>query len=170
MQRRHDQISNGILGLLTLFVMLGLISAVQAQVGGSLIAYPPVELQLNITESADGKPALSASEFKLTTGEYYRLHVTSSGQTDWRLELPDLLQNSHLRIVTINGIEVHLQAMVFRAIEFDEPGTVSISFTPLKPGSYGFTIGRNPIAQGLERGTAGIQEADKRAEGQFVVE
>ncbi|MFM1896370.1 MAG: hypothetical protein RLZZ385_1444 [Pseudomonadota bacterium] len=145
-------------------------SASFAQVGGSLIEFPPLDIELQITETADGKPMLDVEEIHLVTGEYYRLNITSTGQTDWRLELADLLQNSHLRVVTINGIEVHLQAMVFRAIEFDQPGTASFSFTPIAPGTYRFTVGRNPIAQGLERGQAGVQEADRRAEGLFVVE
>jgi len=98
------------------------------------------------------------------------LNISSTGATDWRLELPTLLQNSHLRVVSINGIEVHLQSMVFRAIEFDEPGSVSMSFTVIAPGTYPFTVGRNPIAQGLGRGTAGVPEAERRAEGRFVVE
>lgn len=143
---------------------------VLAQVGGSLIEFPPLELFLEITETDDGKPILSTPEIKLITGEYYRLNVSSSGATDWRLEMPTLLQNSHLRVVSINGIEVHLQSMVFRAIEFDEPGSVSMSFTVIAPGTYPFTVGRNPIAQGLERGTAGVQEEERRAEGRFVVE
>ncbi len=102
--------------------------------------------------------------------EYYRLSITSTGETDWRLELPTLLQNSHLRVLAVNGIEIHLQSMAFRAIEFDEPGTASFSFTPIRPGTYRFTIGRNPIAQGLPAGTAGVQEPDRRAEGRFIVE
>lgn len=134
------------------------------------MAFPPEEIYLEITEDSNGRPVLSAEEIHLITGEYYRLNVSSSGQTDWRLELDALLQNSHLRVVAINGIEVHLQAMVFRAIEFDEPGTALISFTPLRPGNFPFTVGRNPIAQGLPRGTANIQEADRRAEGRFIVE
>ena len=134
------------------------------------MAFPPEEIYLEISEDTDGKPHLSIEEFNLVTGEYYRLNINSTGQTDWRLELNDLLQNSHLRVVSINGIEVHLQAMVFRAIEFDEPGSARVSFTPLRPGTFTFTVGRNPIAQGLPRGTANIQEADRRAEGRFVVE
>ena len=59
---------------------------VTAQVGGSLVAFPPVELTLDITESADGAPHISVPEIPLITGEYYRLNVTSSGTTDWRLE------------------------------------------------------------------------------------
>jgi hypothetical protein len=145
-------------------------SPATAQVGGNLAAGPPVELELTISETAEGKPQISATEFKLITGEYYRLNVTSSGKTDWRLELPDLLQNSHLRVVTVNGVEIHLQSMVFRAIEFDEPNKASFTFTPIRPGIYKYTIGRNPIAQGLPAGQAGIQETDRRAEGRFIVE
>lgn len=141
-----------------------------AQVGGNLAAFPPTDLELQIDETEDGRPVISEEEFQLTTGGYYRFNVTSSGETDWRLELPDLLQNSHLRVLTVNdGIEIHLQSMVFRAIEFDEPGKVSFSFVPIRPGEYAFTIGRNPIAQGLPAGQAGVQE-EYRAEGRFVVE
>ena len=104
---------------------------VEAQVGGSLVEFPPLDISLEIPETADGKPVISMDSIELITGEYYRLNVTSSGETDWRLEMPDLLQNSHLRVVTVNdGIEVHLQSLVFRAIEFDEPGKISLSFTP----------------------------------------
>jgi hypothetical protein len=104
---------------------------VEAQVGGSLVEFPPLDISLEISETADGKPIISMDSIELITGEYYRLNVTSSGETDWRLEMPDLLQNSHLRVVTVNdGIEVHLQSLVFRAIEFDEPGKISLSFTP----------------------------------------
>ena len=104
---------------------------VEAQVGGSLVEFPPLDISLEISETADGKPVVSMDSIELITGEYYRLNVTSSGETDWRLEMPDLLQNSHLRVVTVNdGIEVHLQSLVFRAIEFDEPGKISLSFTP----------------------------------------
>jgi hypothetical protein len=83
--------------------------------------------------------------------------------------LPDLLQNSHLRVLTINGIEVHLQGMVFRAIEFDRPGTASFSFTLIRPGTYKFTVGDNPIALGLAAGQAGVQDPRRRAEGRFIV-
>ena len=104
---------------------------VEAQVGGSLVEFTPLDISLEISETADGKPVISMDSIELITGGYYRLNVTSSGETDWRLEMPDLLQNSHLRVVTVNdGIEVHLQSLVFRAIEFDEPGKISLSFTP----------------------------------------
>ena len=78
------------------------------------------------------------------TGEYYRLNVTSDGAEPWRLEVDDLLRNSHLRLVTINGIEVHLQALAFRAIEFDVGGTVQFSFTPIRTGTFEFSVGDVP--------------------------
>lgn len=143
------------------------VAQAQAQVG-NLAGGRPFDLYLKITTSQTG-PVVSPAEFELTTGKYYRLNVTSEGEPDWRLELPDLLQNSHLRIVAINGIEVHLQALVFRAIEFDTAGTASISFTPIRSGTYTFTVGDNPIALGLAAGQAGIQDPKRRAEGRFIV-
>jgi len=90
---------------------------IEAQVGGSLVEFPPLDITLEISETTDGRPVISMDTIELVTGEYYRLNVTSSGETDWRLEMPDLLQNSHLRLVTVNdGIEIHLQSMVCHRI------------------------------------------------------
>ncbi len=141
-----------------------------AQVGGSLMEFPPQELYLEIHEDDAGKPHLSEEQFRLVTGDLYRLHISSDGRTDWRIEMEELLLNAHLRVLDVNGIEIHLQSMVFRAIEFDEPGEIWMSFVPIRPGTYPFTVGRNPRAMGLPRGTANIQEADRSAEGRFIVE
>lgn len=155
-----------------LATVLGLTAmAAQAQVGGNLAGFPPVDIELDIHENDEGKPEISTDEIPLITGEYYRLNVTSDGETDWRFEAPELLSNSHLRVLTVNdGIEVQLQGLMFRAFEFDEPGKVSFSFVPIRPGTYEFTIGRNPIAQGLAAGTEGVQEPEFRAAGHFIVE
>jgi hypothetical protein len=154
---------------LVVFPFWGAVEPTSAQVGGgNLAAFPPVELKLAINTTASG-PVVSPVEFELMTGKYYRLTVTSQGDPDWRLELPDLLQNSHLRVLTIAGIEVHLQGMVFRAIEFDQAGTAAFSFVPIRPGTYRFTVGDNPIALGLPAGQAGIQNPERRADGRFVV-
>jgi hypothetical protein len=151
-----------------LVAVQGSVPRVQAQPGGNLAAFPPVDLRLSITTTPSG-PVVSPTEFQLVTGKYYRFIVTSEGDPDWRLELADLLQNSHLRVVTIAGIEVHLQGMVFRAIEFDQAGAASFSLVPIRPGTYRFTVGDNPIALGLPAGQAGIQDPKRRAEGRFVV-
>ena len=118
-------------------------AAAQAQVGGNLAAGPPLDIHLEIATGPDG-PVLSTAEFDLVTGEYYRLNVESDGVEPWRLEVDDLLRNAHLRLVTINGIEVHLQALAFRAIEFDAGGTAQFSFTPIRTGAFEFTVGDVP--------------------------
>ena len=154
--------------LVVLVTSGGAVAPTSAQGGGNLAAFPPVQLNLAITTTSSG-PVVSPVEFELVTGKYYRLNVSSQGDPDWRLELPDLLQNAHLRVLTIAGIEVHLQGMVFRAIEFDQAGTAAFSFVPIRPGTYRFTVGDNPIALGLPAGQAGIQNPERRAEGRFVV-
>ena len=131
----------------TLGLLLPLLPAgAFAQVGGNLAAGPPLDIHLEITTGSDG-PELSSEAFELTTGEYYRLNITSDGVETWRLEVDDLLSNSHLRLVTINGIEVHLQALAFRGIEFDVAGTAQFSFTPIRTGTFEFTVGDTPSAR-----------------------
>lgn len=134
-----------------------------AQVGGNLAAGPPVELRLDIATGPDG-PLLSVPEFELVTGEYYRLNVTSDGLETWRLEVDELLRNAHLRLVAISGLEVHLQGLAFRGIEFDVAGTARFSFTPIRTGAFTFTVGDTP-STARRRGGAG-----RVARGRFIVE
>ena len=154
--------------LVTLISLFGCLA--NAQVGGSLMEFPPQELYLEITQDEEGRPHISQDEFKITTGDLYRLHISSTGFSDWRIEMDELLLNSHLRVLDVDGIEIHLQSMSFRAIEFDEPGNIWMSFVAIRPGNYKFTIARNPRIQGFPRGTEGVQEPEKRTEGRFIVE
>ena len=150
--------------LATFGLLLTLLStAPSAQVGGNLAAGPPLDIHLEISTGPDG-PLLYPGAFALTTGEYYRLNVTSDGVETWRLEVDDLLRNSHLRIVTINEIEVHLQALAFRGIEFDVAGTVQFSFTPIRTGTFEFTVGDTPSVR-RRRADGG-----RTAVGKFTVE
>lgn len=73
----------------TVIVTLGLTLfpvTVQAQLGGNRAAPPRLEMFFTITTGPDG-PVLSVAEFKLLTGKYYRLNITSDGGKDWRLEV-----------------------------------------------------------------------------------
>lgn len=147
-------------------VIAGLLGAPlvsEGQVGGNLAAGPPVELALEISTRGEG-PALSTGEYALVTGEYYRLTITSDGVRTWRFEAAELLQNAHLRIVTINEVEVHLQSLSFRAIEFDVAGSAQFSFTPVRTGTYEFSVGLTPSAR-RENGGDGLVRR-----GRFVVE
>jgi hypothetical protein len=147
-----------------------LVAPAQAQVGGNLAAGPPVEVGIDITTNAAGAPVLSKSEIRLITGEYYRMHIKSDGKVVWRVEAPDLLQNSHLRILTIAGVEVHLQSLVFRAIEFDAAGEAMFSFTPIKPGTYELYVGKDPRSIGRPIGEAGIRSGEKSAIARIIVQ
>jgi hypothetical protein len=150
---------------------LGLASAAEAQVGGNLAAYPPVDVRIDITNGPDGKPVLSPQRLEMVTGEYYRLTVSSDGlgkdarnePLARRVELNEFLANIHLRILTINGIEVHLQGMSFRAIELDEKGEASFTFTPIRPGEYQVYVGPNPFGLGRPAGEQGVQNDPKVA-------
>jgi hypothetical protein len=164
-QRMCGALAAGLIGLLA-----SAATPAFAQVGGNLAQLPAVDLQVAITTAPDGSPQISPAEIRLTTGEYYRLNVTSDGGAVWRIEADDLLQNSHLRILTINGVEVHLQGLAFRAIEFDEAGTASFTLTPIRPGAYALEIGRDPRPSGRPIGDTGIAPGPTSASLPIIVE
>ena len=140
-----------------------------AQVGGNLAALPAVELNLEITTAPDGKPILSQREYQLVTGDYYRMSVKSDGKAVWRFEATDLLQNVHLRIVTIAGVEVQMQSLVFRAIEFDQAGEAKFSFTPIRPGTYDITVNLAPRERGRPVGEMGNRAGQNQATARVIV-
>ena len=83
--------------------------------------------------------------------------------------MPELLRNSHLRLVTVGDIEIHLQGLSFNAIECDEVGSAHVSFVPIKPGSYQLYVGNVPSALGRPIGEAGLQSEGKFVFGRFRV-
>jgi hypothetical protein len=109
-----------------------------AQAEGNLAAPPAVDLELKIAGNA---PALDPLQFELVTGDYYRLTLTSDGAEEFMFQAEDFLSNIHIRLLVIAGIEVHMQSMVFRGIEFDAGGSAAFTFVPIRPGEYEFTVG-----------------------------
>jgi hypothetical protein len=83
--------------------------------------------------------------------------------------MPELLRNSHLRLVTVGDIEIHLQGLSFNAIECDEVGSAHVSFVPIKPGSYQLYVGNVPSALGRPIGEAGLQSEGEFVFGRFIV-
>ena len=163
--------------LQTMVVATGLTivpAVTQAQVGGNLARSPSIDLFLEITTGPDGEPVLSADEFQLITGDYYRLNINCPDVTDdwagWRVEVSDLLQNSHLRIVSVGDMEIHLQGLIFRAIECDEAGSARFSFVPIRPGTYDLYVGNVPAAVGRPVGEAGVQTEGTYVLGRFIVQ
>ena len=141
---------------------------------GNLAQYPPIPKTLTVTTADDGTPVIKPAEIVFESGRYYRLTIECPDVRDdlrgWRIEMPQLLSNAHLRLVTIGDIEVHLQGLSFNAIECDEIGAAHVSFVPIKPGVYQLYVGNVPLALGRPMGEAGIQRTGKYVFGQLRVE
>lgn len=105
---------------------------------GNLAAPPAIDLELKIGGTA---PTLEPTQFEIVTGDYYRLTLTSDGAEEFMFRADDFLSNIHIRLLVISGIEVHMQNMLFRGIEFDEGGSASFTFVAIRPGEYEFTVG-----------------------------
>ena len=140
---------------------------------GNLAQYPPLGKDITVTTGVDGMPLLEPKVINLLSGKYYRLNINcpdvKDDLTGWRIEMQDLLRNSHLRLVTVGDIEIHLQGLSFNAIECDEIGSAHVSFVPIKPGNYELYVGNVPSALGRPMGEAGLQENGKFVLGKFKV-
>ena len=152
---------------LSLLLLPAFSHAAEAAPLGNLAQYPPERVMLTVTTQDDGGPDLAPSEIVLNSGRYYRLTIdcpdVAGDLSGWRVEMPEFLNNAHLRLVTVGDIEVHLQGLSFNAIECDEVGSAHVSFVPIKPGSYPLYVGNVPLAVGRPIGEAGVQ-----AEGKYV--
>ena len=140
---------------------------------GNLAQYPPLGKDITVTTGVEGMPLLEPKVINLLSGKYYRLNINcpdvKDDLTGWRIEMQDLLRNSHLRLVTVGDIEIHLQGLSFNAIECDEIGSAHVSFVPIKPGNYELYVGNVPSALGRPMGEAGLQENGKFVLGKFKV-
>ena len=88
-----------------------------------------LELSINTVDLS-----FSQSEFDLETGKYYILHVTSDGAEEIAVMAPELWRNSWINQVVVNDLETTPYGLY--SIEFDDEGTFSIGFVPIRPGEY----------------------------------
>ena len=95
------------------------------------LASRATELELNIN-TVD--LAFSEDQFDIETGEYYILHVTSDGAEEIQVVAPELWRNSWINQVVVNDLETTPYGLY--GIEFDDEGTFSIGFVPIRPGEY----------------------------------
>lgn len=100
------------------------------QAEGNLAA-KATELELNIN-TVDLN--FSQTEFQLETGKYYIIHITSDGEEEVAVMAPELWRNSWINQVVVNDLET--TPMGLYSIEFDDEGTFSIGFVPIRPGEY----------------------------------
>ena len=158
----------------SLLLAVLLASPAAAESLGNLAQYPPTKIKLTITTTSDAAPKIEPAEIQLLSGKYYRLTINCPDVRDdltgWRIEMSELLNNAHLRLVTVGDIEIHLQGLSFNAIECDEVGTAHVSFVPIKPGTFPFYVGNVPLALGRPIGESGVQEKGKSVFGKFVIQ
>ena len=167
-------------GVRTISKILGIVififfsSFTLSQSFGNLAQYPPEIKEITVTTESNGMPKVEPSAISLFTGNYYRLKINcpdvKDDLTGWRTEMPELSRNSHLRLVTVGDIEIHLQGLSFNAIECDEVGSGHVSFVPIKPGVYDLYVGNVPSAVGNPIGQAGVQKDGKFTFGTIKVQ
>ncbi len=128
---------------------------------GTVVLGAPQDLYLEVTTAPDGAPILSQEEFPLVLGGYYRFNFVcpdaQDDSTGFHLEVNELLTNSHLRVVSVQDIEIYMQGMTFRAIECDEVGSARFSFHPMRRGIYDIYVREH-------------SDPPKEAFGRFIVE
>ena len=76
----------------------------------------------------------SQTEWQLETGQYYRIDITSDGNEEVAVVAPELWRNSWINQVVVNDLEVTPYALY--SVEFDDAGTFTIGFVPIRPGEY----------------------------------
>ena len=96
-----------------LFTCLALNNFLFAESLGNLAQFPPQGRDITITTGSGGNPIVDPMNVSLLSGQYYRLNIhcpdVKDDMTGWRIEMPELLRNAHLRLVTVGDIEIHLQ-------------------------------------------------------------
>lgn len=80
----------------------------------------------------------SAGPYELLSGGYYRIDIISDGTQEIAVEGPGLFRNVWVNEVVINDLEV--RPLGLDSIEFDDEGTVSLSFVAITPGEYDIRI------------------------------
>jgi hypothetical protein len=86
----------------------------------------------------DGNLAFSVKEIKLETGVFYRWQIESKGGEEFQFFAPELWRNSWVDQIVINDVEIKVQTPY--SFEFDEPGVITVTFFPIRPGRYPYYL------------------------------
>ena len=77
---------------------------------------------------------LSDAPWRLKSGAYYEVEITSDGSQELGLKGADFFRAIWIDEIVIEGLEI--RPLGLDSVEFDEAGTMEIGFIALKPGSY----------------------------------
>lgn len=89
-----------------------------------------------ITLSA-GKP-LAAKPYELEAGKYYAIDIVADGSQELGIAGPEFFRNVWINEIVINDIEV--RPLGVDSLEFDGEGKATISFIPIRPGTFELKI------------------------------
>lgn len=120
--------------------MRGFIYRAAMVAGIALLALPLSAANL-ITKATDLPPLqLSAGKafpkepIQLEAGKYYRWKIESDGTSEMAIAAPDFFRFIWINEVVVNDIEI--RPLGLDSIEFDDAGTATISFVPIRPGEF----------------------------------
>ena len=91
---------------------------------------------------SSGIPLLDVDKLVLQSGKYYEWEITSDGSQELALAGAGFLHAIWIDEIVIQGIEI--RPLGLDSLEFDEAGTVEISFLAIKPGTYTFGVPDRP--------------------------
>lgn len=86
---------------------------------------------------ASGSP-VAGGEYTLKSGGFYRIAINADGSQELALSGGDFFRAIWINEIVINDIEI--RPMGVHSIEFDNEGTVVISFVAVTPGRYTLSV------------------------------
>jgi len=87
---------------------------------------------------SSGEPLLEPAKLELKSGTYYEIEITADGSQELALAGSAFFRAIWIDEIVINGIEI--RPLGVDSLEFDEAGTVEISFLAIKPGIFTFGV------------------------------
>ena len=100
--------------------------------------YGAVEPHRPAADQPDRRGAQGRRRIQAASGGYYRIDIISDGTQEIAVEGPGLFRAVWINEVVINDLEV--RPLGLNSIEFDDEGTVSLSFVAITPGQYDIRI------------------------------
>lgn len=91
---------------------------------------PPINLSAGVLNTE--------GDYTLQSGGYYRIEITSDGTQEIAVEGPGFFRNVWVNEIVINDLEV--RPLGVDSIEFDDAGTIEMSFVAITPGAYDIRI------------------------------
>ncbi len=86
---------------------------------------------------AAGKP-LAPKPYELEAGKYYSIDIVADGSQELGVAGPEFFRNVWVNEIVINDVEV--RPLGVDSLEFDGEGKATISFIPIRPGTFELKI------------------------------